>query len=325
MGNPAGVPRDFEALEKRRFHAIQMLERGLRQAEIARQLRVVPQTVARWVHDYRSGGKSALRKAGRAGRKPRLSEQQRQQLEKLLVAGPEQLGYETPLWTCPRVAHLIEQEFAVTYHEGHVWKILVGLGWSPQRPEGRARERNEEQILNWKKNVWPGLKKKRARKGASSSSSMKADWPHLVELLLSYLCRDHQEGTGRGLSEGLGASPGPAVADRVGSPPRTSQPAGAGLHCEFTGLDFHCLSSVLRTGTKSGRVHLGLLEAARVTQCLPQRLLAPERSSATNATSHAPPSTADQCLLEAIFFVAKLTLYYARVSRSYFFACLLGA
>jgi transposase len=175
MGNPAGVPRDFEALEKRRFHAIQMLERGLRQAEIARQLRVVPQTVARWVHDYRSGGKSALRKAGRAGRKPRLSEQQRQQLEKLLVAGPEQLGYETPLWTCPRVAHLIEQEFAVTYHEGHVWKILVGLGWSPQRPEGRARERNEEQILNWKKNVWPGLKKKRARKGASSSSSMKAD------------------------------------------------------------------------------------------------------------------------------------------------------
>ena len=52
MGNPAGVPRDFEALEKRRFQAMQMLERGLRQAEIARQLRVVPQTVARWVHDY---------------------------------------------------------------------------------------------------------------------------------------------------------------------------------------------------------------------------------------------------------------------------------
>lgn len=175
MGNPAGVRRDFEALEKRRLQAIQLLERGLRQAEIARQLRVVPQTVARWVHDYRSGGKSALRKAGRAGRKPRLSEKQRQQLEKLLVAGPERLGYETPLWTCPRVAHLIEQEFAVTYHEGHVWKILVGLGWSPQRPEGRARERDEEQVLKWKKTVWPGLKKKRAERSASSSSSTKAD------------------------------------------------------------------------------------------------------------------------------------------------------
>src|SRR5260370_7345921 len=73
MGNPAGVRRDFEALEKRRFQAIQMLERGLRQAEIARQLRVVPQTVARWRDDYRTHRKSALRKQGRAGRKPRLS------------------------------------------------------------------------------------------------------------------------------------------------------------------------------------------------------------------------------------------------------------
>src|SRR6266404_235116 len=102
MGNPAGVPRDFEALEKRRFQAIQMFQRVLRQAEIARQLRVVPQTVARWMHDYRTHGKSALRKAGRAGRKPRLSEKQRQQLEKLLVAGPEPLGYGTPLLTRPR-------------------------------------------------------------------------------------------------------------------------------------------------------------------------------------------------------------------------------
>jgi hypothetical protein len=51
----------------------------------------------------------------------------------------------------------------------------VGLGWSPQRPEGRARERKEEQILHWQKKVWPELKKKRAAKGVSSSSSTKAD------------------------------------------------------------------------------------------------------------------------------------------------------
>ena len=151
MGNPAGVSRDFDALEKRRFEAMRLFERGLKQSEIARQLRVVPQTVARWMHDYRTGGKSSLKKAGRAGRLPRLNEQQRQQLEKLLVRGPEQLGYETPLWTCPRVAHLIEKEFGVSYHEGHVWKILVSLRWSPQRPEGRARERNKGQVRHWQK------------------------------------------------------------------------------------------------------------------------------------------------------------------------------
>jgi hypothetical protein len=75
------------------------------------------------------------------------------------VAGPKQLGYETPLWTCPRVTHLIEQEFGVRYDQGHVWKILVGLGWGPQRPEGRARERQEGEIHHWKKKVWPELKK----------------------------------------------------------------------------------------------------------------------------------------------------------------------
>jgi transposase len=106
---------------------------------------------------------------------PRLSEEQRRQLEKLLVQGPERLGYETPLWTCPRVAHLIEQEFEVRYHEGHVWKILVGLGWSPQRPQGRARERHEKQIQQWKKKEWPALKKKRSGRGESSFSSTKAD------------------------------------------------------------------------------------------------------------------------------------------------------
>lgn len=159
MGNPAGVRRDFEALERRRFAAIRFLGEGLNQTEIAHRLQVSRSTVVRWVGQYRREGRDALRKAGRAGRPPLLSQADRQRLEKLLVRGPEALGYETPLWTCPRVAHLIEQEFDIRYHEGHVWKILVSLGWSPQRPTGRARERNEEQIRIWKKKTWPAIKK----------------------------------------------------------------------------------------------------------------------------------------------------------------------
>ena len=146
MGNPAGVRRDFDALEKRRLEAIRLWESGLNQSEVARRVKVVRQTVVRWVGQYREHGKAALLQAGRAGRKPLLSQKDRQHLEELLVRGPEALGYETPLWTCPRVAHLIEQEFGIRYHVGHVWKVLVSLGWSPQRPTGKARERNEEQI-----------------------------------------------------------------------------------------------------------------------------------------------------------------------------------
>lgn len=173
MGNPAGVRRDFDGLEKRRFQAIHLFQQGQNQSEIGRRVKVVRQTVARWVKQYRAQGKAGLRQAGRAGRKPRLSEKDRKRLETLLLQGPECLGYETPLWTCPRVAHLIEQEFGVRYHEGHVWKILVSLDWSPQQPVGRARERDEEQTRRWKKRVWPALKKKRSGRGASWSSSTK--------------------------------------------------------------------------------------------------------------------------------------------------------
>jgi transposase len=160
MGNPRGVRRDFDALEDRRFKFIRLYERGERPSAIARRLKTVPQTIYRWIKDYRAGGQDRLKKAGRAGRKPRLNQQELQRLEELLREGPERLGYETPLWTCPRVSHLIEREFGVRYHGGHVWKVLVHLGWSPQRPVGRARERNEKQIRHWKKNVWPRIKKK---------------------------------------------------------------------------------------------------------------------------------------------------------------------
>ncbi len=162
-------------MEKRRFEAIRLVEQGLNQSETARRLKVARQTVSQWLRQYRQQGAAGLRAAGRAGRKPLLDTAQLQRLEAMLLEGPEAHGFRTPLWTCPRVARLISDEFGVRYHEGHVWKILRALDWSPQRPVGRARERNEEAIRTWKRQTWPGLKKKPQEKVARSSSSTKAD------------------------------------------------------------------------------------------------------------------------------------------------------
>ena len=175
MGNPRGVRRDFQALEKRRLAAARMFGGELNNSEIGRRLKVCNQTVSRWRKQYRTAGKPALQKAGRAGRKPRLSGTARQRLVELLKQGPERLGYETPLWTCWRVAHLIEKEFGVAYHAGHVWKLLRGVTWSAQRPVGRALERDEDAIRQWKRQRWPALKKKPKKKAVRSSSSTKAD------------------------------------------------------------------------------------------------------------------------------------------------------
>ena len=172
MENPAGVKRDFVALEKRRFEAVRLWEKSaLNQSEVARRVPVSRQTVSRWAEEFRARRTGGAEEGRACGQKTA----DRERLQELLLEGPEKLGYETPLWTGARVAHLIDHEFGVEYHPGHVWKILDDLGWSCQRPVGRARERNEEAIRFWRRVEWPGIKKKPKPKGARSSSSTKAE------------------------------------------------------------------------------------------------------------------------------------------------------
>ena len=174
MGNAAGVRRDFEGLERRRMAAAELLKQGVSQSEVARRLGVHRQSVIRWVRQLAQSGRWGLKQAGRAGRKPKLSAGQLRKIEQALRRGPETLGYASGLWTAGRVRELIEHQCGVRYHEAHVWRILRQLGWSCQRPTGRALERDEKAIRYWKRVRWPWLKKKHSASGALSSSSMKA-------------------------------------------------------------------------------------------------------------------------------------------------------
>jgi len=225
MGFPAGVGRDFEALERRRLCAASLLAKGLSQSEVARRVSAHRQSVSKWAAELQAKGRAGLKKAGRAGRKPRLSVKQINQIERGLKRGPQALGYETSLWTANRVVHLIERECGVSYHPGLVWKILRRLGWSCQRPAGPALERDEKAIQRWKKERWPELKKgqksgpdhsfhrrERAQRAAPSlphlgaagtdpgaaiplqlENSVGAGGGNVVELLLSARSRRHQK------------------------------------------------------------------------------------------------------------------------------------
>lgn len=148
-----------------------LLNRGIRQAEVARRCKVSRESVRRWWNRIAAHGTKGLKKAGRAGRRPQLGPGQLNKLEALLRAGAEKAGFPNGLWTLERVGQVIRNEFGVDYHPGHVWWILhKKLGWSCQRPVGRARERNEAAIRDWRENVWPTLKKKPKKRGESSSS-----------------------------------------------------------------------------------------------------------------------------------------------------------
>jgi len=144
------------------MRAASLLAKGLSQSEVARRVGVHRQSVSKWAAELEAKGRAGLKKAGRAGRKPRLSAEQISQIKHGLKRGPRALGYETSLWTANRVAYLIEQQSGVRYHPGHVWRLLRQLGWSCQRPAGRVLERDEKAIARWKQVRWPKLKQGRA-------------------------------------------------------------------------------------------------------------------------------------------------------------------
>jgi transposase/ABC-type polysaccharide/polyol phosphate export permease len=148
-----------EALEMRRMIAVRMLQAGRGVREVSRLVGVSPASVSRWKKVLQEQGVEALRAKPHPGRPPRLTADQKQRLAEILRRGARAAGFPTDLWTLRRVAQVIQREFEVQYHPGRVWYLLRGMGWSPQKPQRRARERDEEAIRTWRTQKWEEVKK----------------------------------------------------------------------------------------------------------------------------------------------------------------------
>jgi transposase len=157
-----GNRRDFKGMERVRLRAARMFEHGTSQAEVAHRLGTSRQNVHRWYRKWQQGGRAALRAAGRAGRRPKLDSRQRRQVERALRKGALAHGFDSDLWTLNRIAVVVERVTGVRHHPSHVWRILGQLGWTLQRPQRRATERDEAQIARWVKQDWPRIRQKRA-------------------------------------------------------------------------------------------------------------------------------------------------------------------
>jgi len=153
---PTGTP---EALEARRKIAAQLFAQGKTLAEVAAVVGCSVSSAHRWKQRWRRGGSRALRARPHHGRHPKLSPKQCKELVTALKKGTSHWGYFPSGWTAPLVQDLIRREFGVEYHVDYVGVLLHRLGWSPQKPKQRARERNEAAIARWRREDWPRLKK----------------------------------------------------------------------------------------------------------------------------------------------------------------------
>jgi transposase len=156
----------------RRRVAVEFLGKGMTMADVALVLGVSLSSVKRWKKAHRQGGDEALLPKPQLGPESKLDASQRERLQELLLAGPLAAGFSTELWTCRRVAEVVRREFGVDYHPDHLGRILHDLGFSPQKPQRRASERNEAAIARWRSHDWPRIKKSAAEGTPSSSFSM---------------------------------------------------------------------------------------------------------------------------------------------------------
>ena len=150
-------------LEKRRRQAIVLLRAGTPYREVARRVGAALSSVVRWEQAHRRDKRNGLRARPIPGRPCRLSTAQRERLKEVLLRGAGAAGYSTELWTLTRVGEVIRKQFGIRYSAVGVWRLLRhGLGWSWQKPERRALQRDEAAIAQWKRDAWPRIKKRRA-------------------------------------------------------------------------------------------------------------------------------------------------------------------
>lgn len=150
-----GTPRDWR--QWRRFQALRLKRRGWYQRSIARALDVSEVSVSHWITRARLAGPEALLSHPSPGCPSQLSAAQFHLIPELLWHGPEAYGFRGQVWTCGRIAKVIQEEFEVAYDKGHVSRLLKRLCWTPQMPIQRATQRDEQAIDHWRHEVWPRL------------------------------------------------------------------------------------------------------------------------------------------------------------------------
>lgn len=152
-----------EQMAERRAEGGRLLQEGqLSQHAIALELGVSDAAVSHWKSRMATGGSAALAPRPASGRPARLTPAQQRKLVRLLRRGAQAAGFPTARWTQVRVRDLIVRHFGVRYHPDYVGTLLHRLGWSVQKPEARARERDEDLIRAWLTHDWPRIKKSAA-------------------------------------------------------------------------------------------------------------------------------------------------------------------
>lgn len=154
-----------EELEHRRQLAVRRYLEGYSADEIAAFLDVAPRTVWRWLAAFREKGTEGLSARQVSGRPPKLTTTQEKIVRRWLTENPMTHGFTTELWTGPRLAQLIRQEFGIGLNPRYLCTWMRARGFTPQKPQRVAREGDPREVAAWLESQWPRIKKRPDARG----------------------------------------------------------------------------------------------------------------------------------------------------------------
>jgi transposase len=144
-----------DANQARRLLAIAAVYDGKDREEAASIGGMDRQTLRDWVHRFNAQGPDGLINIKPAGRPPRLSEDQKKELCRLVEAGPDPQTDGVVRWRCVDLKRVLGERFGVDLSEVRLGQVLKGLGFSHISARPRHPAQNPQAIAAFKKTSPP--------------------------------------------------------------------------------------------------------------------------------------------------------------------------
>ena len=147
--------------------------KGWQQKLIAEALGVTKGAVSQWIKKVKDVPEqqwpTALQVRASTGRPPKLTPEQQRQIVALLDQGAEAFGFTGDVWTLLRLQKVAKRELGIEAGETTIRKALIEHGFSAQKPQVEASQKNPAQISGFR-GGWHALKKGQKSERPASSS-----------------------------------------------------------------------------------------------------------------------------------------------------------
>lgn len=151
LGLQDEIRRSEESRYNHRLHGVLLVAQGMTCPEVARLLGDAPRTVEYWIRHFEEEGLAGLVELDRPGRPKRLTEEQIEEINRVLRQPPENVGLRGNLWSGKLLAAFIEQRYGVQLGVRRCQYMFREFGFRLRKPRPLLAHANPELQEAYKK------------------------------------------------------------------------------------------------------------------------------------------------------------------------------